>query len=67
MLAGSDHTHELGELAIIAAGWGEGVPIDLVLHGFHEGIRIVVGQMFVQYQDCTRRLSWMDSDRHDDQ
>ncbi|WP_405145390.1 helix-turn-helix domain-containing protein [Nocardia salmonicida] len=55
MLEGSDITHELGELAIIAAGLaGEGVPIDLVLHGFHEGIRLVVGQMFVQYQDCTR-------------
>ncbi len=55
MLEGRDITHELGELAIIAAGLaGEGVPIDLVLHGFHEGIRLVVGQMFVQYQDCTR-------------
>ncbi|MEV0549033.1 helix-turn-helix domain-containing protein [Nocardia salmonicida] len=55
MLEGSDITHELGELAIIAAGLaGEGVPIDLALHGFHEGIRLVVGQMFVQYQDCTR-------------
>ncbi|MFD9548375.1 PucR family transcriptional regulator [Nocardia salmonicida] len=55
MLEGSDITPELGELAIIAAGLaGEGVPIDLVLHGFHEGIRIVVGQMFVQYRDCTR-------------
>ncbi|WKG12017.1 helix-turn-helix domain-containing protein [Nocardia sp. PE-7] len=55
MLEGNDVTHELGELAIIAAGLaGEGVPIDLVLHGFHEGMRIVVGQMFLQYQDCTR-------------
>ncbi|MFD4440193.1 PucR family transcriptional regulator [Nocardia sp. NPDC058519] len=55
MLEGRDVTHELGELAIIAAGLAcDSVPIDLVLHGFHEGVRIVVGQLFVQYLDCTR-------------
>ncbi|WP_243654919.1 PucR family transcriptional regulator [Nocardia alba] len=55
MLEGRDIAHELGELANIAVEWArEGVPIDPVLHGFHEGVRIIVGQLFDQYQDCTR-------------
>jgi hypothetical protein len=55
ILTGRDIAYDLGELAIIAAGLaGDSVPIDLVLRGFHEGVRIVADQVFVQFPDCTR-------------
>ncbi|MGW5918772.1 PucR family transcriptional regulator [Nocardia fluminea] len=55
MSQGRDVADELGELATLAAELAcDSVPIDLVLRGFHEGVRIVVGQLFVQYQDCPR-------------
>ncbi|MFG2442513.1 PucR family transcriptional regulator [Nocardia fluminea] len=55
MSQGRDVAHELDELATNAAELAcDNVPIDFVLRGFHEGVRIVVGQLFVQYQDCPR-------------
>ncbi|PKV98186.1 PucR-like helix-turn-helix protein [Nocardia fluminea] len=55
MLDGRDVTDSLKELAILASGSAcDGVPIDLILHSFHEGLQILMSGMFVRDQDCTR-------------
>ena len=54
ILEGRDVADRLEGLAIVAAELAhEGVPIDIVLHGLRESIRIVLGQTFVQDQDWT--------------
>ncbi|MGW6421968.1 PucR family transcriptional regulator [Nocardia sp. NPDC055053] len=47
MLDGRDETERLNRLSVAAAGWArEGVPIDTILHAFHEGFRLALDTVF---------------------
>ncbi|MFJ2836484.1 MULTISPECIES: PucR family transcriptional regulator [Nocardia] len=47
MLDGRDETERLNRLSVAAAGWArEGVPIDAILHAFHEGVRLSFDAVF---------------------
>ncbi|MFD6390527.1 PucR family transcriptional regulator [Nocardia sp. NPDC060259] len=47
MLDGRDETERLNRLSVAAAGWArEGVPIDTILHAFHEGFRLAFDTVF---------------------
>ncbi|MEV0080063.1 helix-turn-helix domain-containing protein [Nocardia neocaledoniensis] len=49
MLDGRDETERLNRLSIAAAGWArEGVPIDTILHAFHEGFRLGFDAVFAE-------------------
>ncbi|MFI5498551.1 PucR family transcriptional regulator [Nocardia asteroides] len=47
MLDGREETERLNRLSVAAAGWArEGVPIDAILHAFHEGFRLGYDAVF---------------------
>lgn len=47
MLDGRDEEVKLDRLAVAAAGWArEGVPIDTILHAFHEGFRLAFDAVY---------------------
>lgn len=47
MLDGRDETERLNRLSVAAAGWArEGVPVDAILHAFHEGFRLAFDAVF---------------------
>ncbi|MFC4126992.1 PucR family transcriptional regulator [Nocardia rhizosphaerae] len=48
-LDGRDETERLNRLSVAAAGWArEGVPIDAILHAFHEGFRLGFDAVFAE-------------------
>ncbi|WP_194824638.1 CdaR family transcriptional regulator [Nocardia sp. XZ_19_231] len=55
MLDGRDEEVKLNRLAVAAAGWArEGVPIDTILHAFHEGFRLSFDAVYDEAADADR-------------
>ncbi|MFE3543385.1 PucR family transcriptional regulator [Nocardia sp. NPDC059177] len=55
MLDGNTEDDKLGRLATAAAGWArEGVPIDTILHAFHEGFQLAFDAVFEQIGEADR-------------
>ncbi|MFE5475129.1 MULTISPECIES: PucR family transcriptional regulator [unclassified Nocardia] len=55
MLDGRDEEVKLNRLAVAAAGWArEGVPIDTILHAFHEGFRLSFDAVYDGVADVDR-------------